>query len=104
MATPKYNINDIIYLRESAALGFLEAVRISGVYKKGEEWLYTIYAGVIGAANANYYGDRRTLVNGSILHFTESELISEYDALLLTKANLQRQLDKIEQQINTKYP
>jgi hypothetical protein len=104
MATPKYNINDIIYLRESAALGFLEAVRISGVYKKGAEWLYTIYAGIAGAANANYYGDRRTLVNGSILHFTESELISEYDALLLTKANLQRQLDKIEQQINTKYP
>jgi hypothetical protein len=97
-------MNDIIYLRESAALGFMEAVRISGIYQRGSEWLYTIYAGIAGAANANYYGDRRTLVNGSILHFTESELVSEYDALMLTKANLERQLSKVEQQINTKYP
>lgn len=104
MDIPKYDINDIVYLRESAALGFLEAVRINGLTKRDNDWVYSIYAGTVGAANANLYGDRRSLINGSLLYFTENEFVTEYEAMVLTKANLERQLDSIDRQIQSKYP
>lgn len=101
---PKYDINDIVYLRESAALGFLEPVRISGISKKGDEWIYSVYAGIAGAASASLYGDRRSHIHNNVLLFTENEFVSEYDALVLTKVNLERQLSNIQKQINSKYP
>ena len=102
--TPKYDINDIVYLRESAALGFIEPVRISGLSKRGDEWLYSVYAGIAGAVSASLYGDRRSHVQGNVLLFTENEFVTEYEALFLTKVNLERQLSNINKQIQSKYP
>lgn len=102
--TPKFDINDIVYLRESAALGFLEPVRISGISKNGTEWIYSVYAGLAGAASASLYGDRRSLVHGNVLLFTENEFVTEYEAMLLSKANLEKQLNGINRQIQSKFP
>ena len=104
MSTPKYDVNQVVYLRESAALGHIEPVKISGMQRRGSDWIYNIYAGTIGATNAAYYGDRRSLVNGSVLYFTEAEFVTEYEALMLTKANLEIQLEKINAQITSRYP
>jgi len=102
--TPLYKINDVVYLRESAALGFLEAVRISGISKINSSWLYTVHAGRMGAIAPTHFGDRISMTQGNILNFTEDEFVSEYDAMALSQANLQRQLDKIKLQKDTKYP
>jgi hypothetical protein len=101
---PAYEINDIVYLRESAALGFLEPVRISGISKRGLEWVYSVYAGVAGAVSAGLYGDRRSYVHGGELLFTESEFVTEYQAMTLSKTILERQLENVNKLILSKYP
>ena len=104
MNTPKYDINQIVYLRESAAIGHIEPVKISGMQKRGKDWIYNVFAGTVGAVNAAYYGDRRSLINGSVLYFTEAEFVTEYEALKLTEANLEIQLSKVRSQISSRYP
>lgn len=101
---PLYNINDIVYLRESAALGFLEAVRVSGITRTQSTWLYTVYAGRMGAVAPTHFGDRTSLTEANFINFTEDEFISECEALSLSVANLQRQLDSVKAQKDSKYP
>lgn len=101
---PLYKNNDVVYLKESAALGFLEAVRISSVYRTNSEWLYTVYAGRMGAVAPSHFGDRISLTGANILSFTEDEFVNECEALTLSQANLQRQLDSIKAQKDSKYP
>lgn len=95
---PAYAPGDVVYLRESAAMGHLEAVSINGLsYNKGQ-WLYSIQARVGSPTAQSTFGDRTSAVNGQILQFTESELIVLCDALALAEANAQRTLDKIKAQ------
>lgn len=101
---PLYKINDVVYLKESAALGFLEAVRISGVTKTSTTWLYTVYAGRMGAIAPSHFGDRKSMTEANFLNFTEDEFVTECEALTLTQANLQNQLDKVKSQKESKYP
>ncbi|MDB4490060.1 hypothetical protein N9045_00950 [bacterium] len=101
---PLYNINDIVYLRESAALGFLEAVRVSGITRTQSTWLYSVYAGRMGAVAPTHFGDRISLTEANFINFTEDEFISECEALSLSVANLQRQLDSVKAQKESKYP
>jgi len=92
---PRYKVNDVVYLRESAAIGFLEAVIISGVTWGSNQWLYSVRAG-ISQRNATHYGDKVSFVNGAQLLFTEEEFIPLCTALDLIEANLQRQLADIQ--------
>lgn len=98
MNSPLYNINDVLYLRESAALGFLEAVRISGISLSQHGWVYTVTAKVGTASSSVYMGDRVSAVHGVPLYFSEDEFINHCDAIALVEANLQLQLDKIKLQ------
>ena len=101
---PLYKNNDVVYLKESAALGFLEAVRISGVARINSTWLYTVYAGRMGAIAPSHFGDRISLTEANILNFTEDEFVNECEALTLSEANLQNQYDKVKAQKESKYP
>jgi len=90
---PLYDVKDTLYLKESAALGHLEAVTISGVTRGLNGWTYTIYVNSMQRP-MNHLGSG---VNGAILQFSEAEFVDLGEALLLAEANAQRQLDSIRQ-------
>lgn len=87
MAAPKYNVKDVVYLRESAAMGSLEAVRISGIHKTSGDWVYSVAAGTIGVVAPPVYGDRISAISGATLYYTEDELLPICDAIVLVEAN-----------------
>lgn len=95
---PAYEEGDSVYLKESAALGFLEAVTISGIVRQRGKWVYAILTGRSNPIAPRYYGDRASLVNAQILYFTEDELIPVCDALVLAEANAQRVLERLQAQ------
>jgi len=98
MQTPKYEPNDVVYLRESAAIGHLEAVTISGLSYYNGAWIYTIRAGRLLPTPVAQYGDRISMVNGQTIQFSESELIPICEALALAEANATAQLLRIQVQ------
>lgn len=95
---PAYSPGDIVYLRESAALGFLEAMQIGGIMYGPNGWLYTVVAKAGQLAAPTYYGDRISAVNASLLYFSEDEFVTVCDAQLLVEANLNSQLRRIQLQ------
>lgn len=106
-APPTYSIGDVVYLKESAALGFLEAVTISGIYRSnnpgmvqwaGDVWLYTVQAGRSRPTSVAMYGDRRSLISGATLYYGETEFVLICDALDMVEANLTKQLDQVRAQ------
>jgi hypothetical protein len=97
-AQPLYDIDDILYLRESAALGFLEPVKISSMTLSRQGWVYQVSAKISGARAPSTSGDRISLVTGNLLYFGESEFVDQCDALALVEANLQAALDRIQAQ------
>jgi hypothetical protein len=87
MSSPLYAPRDVVYIKESAALGFLEPQRIVGAHLGQDGWLYTITTN-LNVAGAGVYMDRRSMVNGQILYYSESELVTYCEAmdLAVTKA------------------
>jgi len=99
MSNPLYKINDVVYLKESAALGFLEPMKISGIVSGAtSKWLYIIEAKIKNPAPVAHFGDRIGHVADTNLYFTEDELIVLCDALTLAEANAKRQLLNIQLQ------
>lgn len=100
MATnaPTYEVHDVVYFRESAAIGHLEAVRISGITRFNDTWLYAIQPSATMPTSVAQYGDRITAVQSKTLYFTESELITHCDALALAIANTERNLARLQAQ------
>lgn len=92
MAAPIYAIGDVVCLKESAALGFVEPVRINGVYNNSGDWVYTLHMGVRRPTSLSSYGDRRSMTTGAVLYFSEDELITQCAAYDLAIENLQSQL------------
>jgi hypothetical protein len=97
-STPLYDEGDVVYLKESAALGFLEPARISAIFKRNGQWLYTVKMGAGDPNPVAHYGDRIHMVRGSVVYFTEDEFVLLCDALDLAEANAQKQLDNIQSQ------
>ena len=94
MAPPKYNVGDRAYLRESAAVGSIEPIYISGVQQsRTAEWYYTVTNRPQDVIHT--YGDRRSLVNNMVMYYSESEFVDVCGAIILAKAFAQAQLDKI---------
>lgn len=98
MQLPKYAPNDVVYFRESAAIGHLEAVTISGLSYYNGKWMYAIRAGRLLPTPVAQYGDRISMVNGQILQFSEEELIPICEALALAEANAILTLNRIQVQ------
>jgi hypothetical protein len=99
MATisPKFGVGDSVYFKESAALGFIEATRVSGVHLGQNGWLYTT-ATTLSPPSPGAYQDRRSLVGTQILYYTEDELCDKCEALILAEANAKRNYDRIKAQ------
>lgn len=97
MAAPTYSYGQVVYLRESAALGILEAMRISGVHQGKDGWLYTVNAS-LSPPTPGSFADRRSLVSTQVLYYSESEFVSLCDAYLLAEANAKRRYDQIKAQ------
>ncbi len=97
MATNKYDFNQVVYFRESAANGFIEAVRISGVHLGKDGWLYTINASLT-PPSGGIFTDRRSRVNTQILHYSESELVTVCEAYVLAEASAKLTYDRIKAQ------
>lgn len=99
MATPAplFEVNNIVYVRESAALGFLEAYRISSVLRaSGDEWVYSINI-IRRPGTPPLFGERISHQPEGVLYFNESELISKCEALELIEDHLTSRLSTIQQ-------
>ncbi len=97
MTSPTYAVNDIVYLKESAALGHLEAVKISGVHSGQNGWMYTINASM-SPPSVGAYQDRRSMISTQILYFTESEFVPFCDALVLVETSAKLNYDNAKAQ------
>lgn len=97
MATaPLYNIGDRVYLRESAGLGFLEAVYITGIATNNAgQWIYSYSSKPRDGMNQTY-GDRRSVVNGFVLYLTDGDIIDFCSALHLAIQSVQANLTKLQ--------
>lgn len=96
MSLPLYSIGDVVYLRESASIGALESVRISGVCASGSNWLYQVNAAPNNLMAATTYGDRISHVTNNAVYYQSSEFCVLCDALNIIKDVLQSRLDKID--------
>ena len=98
MTTPIFDIGQVVYLKESAALGFLEPVRINGIHKHNDGWLYSIRNNVSQPSAVSQYGDRLAMNSGQTLFFSEDEFVLVCDALALAEANALAVLSKLQAQ------
>lgn len=99
MNSPTYSINDVVYLKESAAIGFLEAVRISSVTLGQIGWIYTVNFNASRPVNASTYGDRIVFNQGAAVYYTENEFVNHCEALTMALAYHQAAVSKISAQL-----
>lgn len=99
MNSPTYGVNDVVYLKESAARGFLEAVRISFVTLGQSGWIYTVNFNASRPVNAPTYGDRIVFNQGAAVYYTENEFVNHCEALTLALNYHQAAVAKITVQL-----
>lgn len=101
---PKFAINDVIYIRESAAsTGILEAVRITNIgefARDSNQWTYRFTYSQRPAATQTV-GDRIDLKNTVSLVLFEDEIVTLCEALPLQIGVLERRLDNAKLKLKT---
>jgi hypothetical protein len=97
--TPKFNVGDITYLRSSSLLGFVEEVKIASVQSHNGSWLYSIVANNSQPTPGSYYGDRKSIIDSSILYFDEAEFTTLCAAFQNVKSHLEDRLTKVNEAI-----
>jgi hypothetical protein len=96
-AAPIYNIGSIVYLKESAALGFLEAYAVKEMaYQPNGALIYTLVTSLKSPDANQTIGDRITGQTVLPIRFYESDLIEYTEAIDLCIANLQTQLAMLQ--------
>lgn len=94
---PLFEVGEVVYIRESAALGFLEAYSVSSILKaSSSEWVYTINI-IRRPGQPPLFGERISHQAERVLYFNESELINKCDAYALIENSLSDRLDRIRQ-------
>lgn len=93
---PLFAINDEVYLRSSASIGMIEAVFVSGVYQRGNGWMYTFRTGMGNPQSPAIYGNRQNLNPRHVLYLSEDELITKCEALILAESSAKAIYDKIK--------
>jgi hypothetical protein len=94
---PIYNIGQTVYLKESAALGFLEAYIIKNMaYEPNGRLIYTLVTSLKSPAAVQTIGDRVTGQLALPIRFYEEDLIEYRVALETCIANLQNQLTHLQ--------
>ena len=94
-SSPAFSVNDVVYLRASAQLGFLEPYRIDNIFfnKQVNVWQYSINIQKSLSAG-NTIGGTNDLQNSKILYFNESELVDLCEALTMKVAYHTSELNK----------
>lgn len=95
---PLFKMNQVAFMRESAAIGHLEKVQINGISwdHNANQWLYRIVdrmAGQPGRPNASIITGPKP---GSIREYRESELTDLCTVTTIIKAYLEAKLSDIE--------
>jgi len=90
---PLYGPGDTAYFKESAAIGVLEAVRISGAHLGQNGWVYSVNA-TMSPPSVGGYQERRSQISTQIIYYTEDEFLSLCDAMLLVEANAKLAYDR----------
>lgn len=98
-AAPRYQIDEVVYLRASAALGELESYRVGAVQDRGIGWVYQIFIDSRPPAEWTL-GDRIDLKEERLLFFTEEELVSLCEALDLAATALAGTIARVKSQID----
>jgi hypothetical protein len=95
-AAPKFARTEVVYIRESAALGFLEAYKIQSIHYTPDGLIhYQICQSFTGPDVNTTFGDRirhRSLPN---ITFLEQDLITYCEALVLVDNSLTAQINTI---------
>jgi len=96
MSVPQYQVDDIVYLIESAKVGFIESYRISGVRQnEAGVWMYLVAVSPRSTAGSTY-GDRITLQQNLDFELVESELCAYCDAVNLALAAVQANVSRLQ--------
>lgn len=97
MAAPQFNIDDIVYLRDSAVIGYIESYRVSGIRQDASlMWVYSIAIPQRPPVNNATYGDRVTLKKSEDFELPESALVTYCEALTLAIATMRANLARLE--------
>ena len=102
---PVYSIDDIVYLRASAAIGFLESYKITGLQfdTTRNKWIYRIGLSYNITGAPITIGDNITLKGNThedkVLLFIEDELIDFCEAARTVESTLEQRLLRIRSQI-----
>lgn len=99
MAAAKYQTGDIVYIRESAAKGFLESRKIQVVLQYNGEWAYGFNINERTPAAIPTIGDQINHQFKSQLYVSENELITYCEALSLNREFAARLLASIDAKI-----
>lgn len=97
---PEFNIDDVVYLKSSAAIGRLEAYKVSGIKQlQDTRWLFRIDIAK-KPPNQQLIGDTydSRIVEGSILYSIE-ELVGVCDAMGLIVSSLESRISAMEARV-----
>lgn len=94
---PKWSVGDIVYLRESAMIGFLEGYRVTNIFwdVQYNRWIYEASIKHRGT-EPNSVIDMHNLRRNEILKLGENDLVNESEALELAIINTQQRLRYLE--------
>lgn len=96
---PQWSVDDVVYLRESAAIGFLESYKITNIVwdTSYSRWLYEVDIRHRGT-EPNTVIDAHNLRRVEVLTLGENDLISLGDALDLAIINTEQRLKYLRTQ------
>lgn len=102
MAQPLFSVGEMIYLKESAEAGFLEAYKVTSVSTSGDDqWVYSTTLGP-KLPTSGSFGEKITYRDPRTLYFNESELLSFCDAAVLARASLAQRIDELDDLIDSR--
>jgi hypothetical protein len=94
--TPLYDIGETVYYRESAALGFLEAIKLESIHHVACQGIkYKICRSFSGPDINTTFGERITHRGLPDIYIREDELVLYDEAVCLVEQSLEVQLNNI---------
>jgi len=96
MSLPIYQVDDIVYLIESANVGFIESYRITGVRQDSAGWWYNISVEARAPVGGQTYGDRITLRRDLDFELQEASLCDYCTAVGRALAAARAQVARLE--------
>lgn len=97
---PTFAIDQILYLKESAALGFLEAIKIKNITYGRSGWIYSVEFNPRQPTTAPHYGDSIFFQHRATVYFRENEFVTKSQALNIIKAYHELKLEEVNSMIS----